>query len=78
MTNSALSQLTPAYTKQLVHNRNDTVWQNMERALEECPMVKAAPDLLTALKRGEEIARCHGYGRTADEFLKVINQAEGK
>lgn len=49
MTLSALSQLAPAYTKAVVQNRNDTVWANMERAIEQCPVVKAAPDLLAAL-----------------------------
>ena len=38
------------YTKHLALNPRDTIQANMQRAVDELPMIKAAPELLEALE----------------------------
>lgn len=82
-----VSQLSAAYTKALVMHPKRTIYANMEKAVGEFPIIKAASNLLEALEYAEKeitaiyenfgTASIGQYGRL-DKIRAAIAQAKGE
>lgn len=77
-----INQLAKVYTKAVAGNPKDVIYSNIERAVMDCPLIVAAPDLLEALRNARKalakqynVAEYYDLINTMDS---AIAKAEGR